>query len=101
MVIEEPSVIAADSRGAKIARVSGGFKAECGPSHTVGQIQILKVKNLKSASDNIKKSSSKILRMANNTLFDQCDLCPYFIQIRGVIYNNYSRHDLIIHHKKI
>ena len=65
MVIEEPSVIAAASRGAKIARVSGGFKAECGPSHTVGQIQILKVKNLKSASDNIKKSSSKILRMAN------------------------------------
>ena len=65
MVIEEPSVIAAASRGAKIARASGGFKAKCGPSHIVGQIQILEVKNLKLASENIKKSALKILRMAN------------------------------------
>ncbi len=65
MVIEEPSVIAAASRGAKIARASGGFKAECGPSHVIGQIQLLKIKNLKSASDEIRKSTLKILRVAN------------------------------------
>ena len=47
MGIEEPSVIAAASRGAKIARASGGFKAKCGPSHIVGQIQILEVKKSK------------------------------------------------------
>ncbi|MDI1494911.1 MAG: hydroxymethylglutaryl-CoA reductase [Cenarchaeum symbiont of Oopsacas minuta] len=65
MVIEEPSVIAAASRGAKIARASGGFKAKCGPSHVIGQIQLVGIKNLELASRNVKRSTLKILRMAN------------------------------------
>ena len=41
MVIEEPSVIAAASKGAKIARIKGGFKATADESYSIGQIQVL------------------------------------------------------------
>ena len=42
MVIEEPSVIAASSKAAKIARVQGGFKAEADESYSIGQISSCK-----------------------------------------------------------
>ena len=41
MVIEEPSVIAAASKGAKIARIKGGFEVTADESYSIGQIQIL------------------------------------------------------------
>ena len=43
MVIEEPSVIAAASKGAKIARIRGGFTVEADESYSIGQIQLLNV----------------------------------------------------------
>ena len=43
MVIEEPSVIAAASKGAKIARIKGGFEVTADESYSIGQIQILNV----------------------------------------------------------
>ncbi len=42
MVIEEPSVIAAASKGAKIARIKGGFEVNADESYSIGQIQIFK-----------------------------------------------------------
>jgi len=65
MVIEEPSVIAAASKGAKIARVLGGFEVESGESYSIGQIQILDV-DIPAAILNIKKSSNEILQIANS-----------------------------------
>ena len=41
MAIEEPSVIAATSKGAKIARLTGGFHAEADDSLMIGQIQVI------------------------------------------------------------
>ena len=41
MAIEEPSVIAAASKGAKAARVLGGFRAEAGPQVCIGQVQVV------------------------------------------------------------
>ena len=41
MATEEPSVVAAASNAAKIARVLGGFKAESGRPVMIGQIQVL------------------------------------------------------------
>ena len=43
MVIEEPSVVAAASKAAKIARKHGGFKAETEGNYSIGQIQVLDV----------------------------------------------------------
>ncbi|MFQ5440224.1 MAG: hydroxymethylglutaryl-CoA reductase, degradative, partial [Nitrosopumilaceae archaeon] len=65
MVIEEPSVIAAASKGAKIARVLGGFKVESAPSYIIGQIQMLEV-DIPKAITQIKKSSKEILEIANS-----------------------------------
>jgi len=49
MVIEEPSVVAAASNAAKMARDSGGFEAEATDSIMISQIQVVKVPDLEEA----------------------------------------------------
>ena len=65
MVIEEPSVIAAASKGAKIARIKGGFEVSADESYSIGQIQILDV-DVAFAIQQINESSDEILRLANS-----------------------------------
>ena len=65
MVIEEPSVIAAASKGAKIARIKGGFQATASESQSIGQIQLLDV-DIASAISKIKNSKDEILQLANS-----------------------------------
>ena len=65
MVIEEPSVIAAASKGAKVARIKGGFKVTADESYSIGQIQILDV-DVDSAIQKINLSSNKIITLANS-----------------------------------
>lgn len=64
MVIEEPSVIAAASKGAKIARILGGFQVIAEDSFSIGQIQLLDVES-KEAFSKINRSSKDILEIAN------------------------------------
>lgn len=45
MAIEEPSVVAGASYMAKLARSTGGFKAQADPPHMIGQMQIIEVEN--------------------------------------------------------
>ena len=66
MVIEEPSVIAAASKGAKIARIKGGFEVSADESYSIGQVQILDVVDISSAILQIKSSSNEILKLANS-----------------------------------
>ena len=65
MVIEEPSVIAAASKGAKIARIKGGFEVSADESYSIGQIQVLDV-DIPSAIKQITNSADEILRLANS-----------------------------------
>ncbi|MGH1566638.1 MAG: hydroxymethylglutaryl-CoA reductase, degradative [Nitrosopumilus sp.] len=65
MVIEESSVIAAASKGAKIARIKGGFEVSAHESYSIGQIQILDV-DIAFAIQQINESSDEILRLANS-----------------------------------
>ncbi len=65
MVIEEPSVIAAASKAAKIARKHGGFTMEADESYSVGQVQVVNV-DVKSAISNVMEKSKEILVMANS-----------------------------------
>ena len=60
MAIEEPSVVAAASNAAKIARKSGGFKAESDPPIMIGQIQLINVKNLEIAKKKILENKERI-----------------------------------------
>ena len=65
MVIEEPSVIAAASKGAKIARIKGGFEVTANESFSIGQIQILDV-DVSFAVSQIKNNANEILKLANS-----------------------------------
>ena len=65
MVIEEPSVIAASSKAAKIARVHGGFTATTEGNFSIGQIQVVDV-NVQETIPKIISSSSEITDLANS-----------------------------------
>ncbi len=65
MVIEEPSVIAAASKAAKIARKHGGFTMVADESYSVGQVQVVDV-DVKSVISNVMEKSEEILVLANS-----------------------------------
>ena len=65
MVIEEPSVIAAASKAAKIARIQGGFKAEAEQSYSIGQIQVVDV-DVQSSIPKVIAASNEIFSLANS-----------------------------------
>ncbi|MDH5418638.1 MAG: 3-hydroxy-3-methylglutaryl-CoA reductase, partial [Nitrosopumilus sp.] len=65
MVIEEPSVIAAASKGAKVARIKGGFEVSAIESYSIGQIQVLDV-DILNAIKQIENYSDEILDLANS-----------------------------------
>ncbi len=65
MVTEEPSVVAAASNAAKIARAKGGFHTESTLPVMIGQIQLVDVENPMAAKEKIIRESGKILAKAN------------------------------------
>jgi len=65
MVIEEPSVVAAASKIAKIARENGGFVSDEVKSIMISQIQLTNVQDIDIAKENIAKNKQKILSIAN------------------------------------
>ncbi|MEM3437214.1 MAG: hydroxymethylglutaryl-CoA reductase, degradative, partial [Nitrososphaerales archaeon] len=65
MAIEEPSVIAAASNAAKMARVKGGFFANCTSPIMIGQIQVIGVKDPYGAKMSIISAKDEIISKAN------------------------------------
>ena len=65
MVIEEPSVIAAASKGAKVARIKGGFEVTADESYSIGQIQILNT-DTTVVIKKIQEQTNEILELANS-----------------------------------
>jgi hydroxymethylglutaryl-CoA reductase len=65
MVIEEPSVIAAASKAAKIAKIHGGFIANVEGNISIGQIQVLDV-NIQESISIINSNSKEIIELANS-----------------------------------
>ncbi len=65
MALEEPSVVAAASNAAKMARERGGFHTESTPSIMIGQIQLVDVKNPTEAREKILEAKEQILAKAN------------------------------------
>jgi len=65
MAIEEPSVVAAASNSAKVARASGGFSAQSTPPVMIGQIQILDVTDPAAARHRILDRTEALLEAAN------------------------------------
>jgi hydroxymethylglutaryl-CoA reductase len=65
MAIEEPSVVAAASNAAKLARTKGGFKAVTTEPLMIGQIQLVNLKDPYSAKFEILRHKQEIIRIAN------------------------------------
>ncbi len=66
MAIEEPSVVAAASKGAKVARLRGGFTAHADPSIMIGQVQVKGIKDFGRAVEDVMKSKDELLSIANS-----------------------------------
>ncbi|MCW7077056.1 MAG: hydroxymethylglutaryl-CoA reductase, degradative [Candidatus Syntrophoarchaeum sp.] len=65
MAIEEPSVIAAASNAAKMAREGGGFTTASSDPVMIGQIQLVKIKDPFAARFEILKKRDQIIEHAN------------------------------------
>lgn len=65
MVIEEPSVVAGASFMAKLARARGGFTASVSAPEMIGQMQILDVKDLMTASMQLHEHKTELLAVAD------------------------------------
>jgi hydroxymethylglutaryl-CoA reductase len=65
MALEEPSVVAAASNMAKLARTKGGFKASSTEPVMIGQIQLINVKDPETAEKAILAKKSEIITKAN------------------------------------
>ncbi|MFA6036299.1 MAG: 3-hydroxy-3-methylglutaryl-CoA reductase, partial [Candidatus Micrarchaeia archaeon] len=76
MALEEPSVVAAASHGAKIAREFGGFEASADEPVMIGQIQLAGVKKLADAKRKIAKARASLILLAN-----ACD--PILVKFGG------------------
>jgi hydroxymethylglutaryl-CoA reductase len=66
MVVEEPSVVAACSFAAKLARAGGGFAVSADDPIMIGQLQVLDVPNVYSAAGKLWDARERILSEAND-----------------------------------
>jgi hydroxymethylglutaryl-CoA reductase len=65
LVVEEPSVVAALSSAARLARESGGFVTECDESLLIGQIHVTGVADRSAALSSLRASASALIDAAN------------------------------------
>jgi hydroxymethylglutaryl-CoA reductase len=65
MAIEEPSVVAGASFMAKLVRTGGGFTASMSAPEMIGQMQVLDVKDLMTASLNLFQHKAELLAEAD------------------------------------
>lgn len=66
MAVEEPSIVAAISAAAKLARASGGFATRSTPPVLIGQIQVLELPDLPKAQAAVLEHKQEILDLANS-----------------------------------
>lgn len=76
MVIEEPSVIAAASNGARLAAKNGGFQAWSDPPRMTGQIQLVKIVDFESAEKALQQNREQIFSIVH-------DLHPTLVRLGG------------------
>ena len=72
MVVEEPSVVAAASYAALIARAGGGFVAEADPGAMIGQIQLVKVPDPGAAVERLGAARARLLAAAEEATPGLC-----------------------------
>jgi hydroxymethylglutaryl-CoA reductase len=76
MATEEPSVIAACSHIAKLASLAGGFVTEVDEPIMIGQIQVLALRDIDKALEQIAQSHDMLVRLGNS-------FCPSLVARGG------------------
>lgn len=66
MAIEEPSVIAAASKAAKIAKIKGGFTSQAEDPLMIGQVQVIGLSNSTEAMQKIEENKKHLIVTANS-----------------------------------
>lgn len=66
MVIEEPSVVAAASHSAKMAREKGGFSTQYSGSVMTGQVQLVGIKDAQAAAKKLEEEKEAVLAEADS-----------------------------------
>jgi hydroxymethylglutaryl-CoA reductase len=65
MVIEEPSVVAAASHAARLAREAGGFRAEADEAVMIGQVQVVDVPDIEQARQAVLEAKADLVAAGN------------------------------------
>ena len=65
LVVEEPSIVAALSSAARLARDTGGFSAECDESLVVGQVHLTNIDNPAKSASALTGASKELIAFAN------------------------------------
>src|SRR5215813_13615995 len=73
MVVEEPSVIAAASNAALVARAGGGFAAEADAGAMIGQIQLVRVPDARGAVERLTAARASLLTAAGRLTPGLCN----------------------------
>jgi hydroxymethylglutaryl-CoA reductase len=66
LAVEEPSIVAALSYGAKVGRAAGGFLAESTEPILIGQVQLVGVPHAASARQRLLQRKTEVLNLANS-----------------------------------
>ena len=66
MAVEEPSIVAALSAAAKISRSGGGFSTVCSDPILTGQIQVVGIRDLEQARNDLLSRKQEIIDLANS-----------------------------------
>lgn len=66
LAVEEPSIVAALSAAAKVARHNGGFLAESSEPILIGQIQVVDVPHLSKAKTALLQNKAELINLANS-----------------------------------
>ncbi len=64
MVVEEPSVVAACSNMARLARAAGGFRSDADPGRMIGQIQLTRVRDPEATVARVQGALPELHRLA-------------------------------------
>ena len=65
MVVEEPSIVAATSNAAGMARVTGGFTSRCSESMLAGQVYVAEIRDIDAAFERIAAAEDELLALCN------------------------------------
>jgi len=102
MVVEEPSVVAAVSNAARLAREGGGFVTETEPSVMIGQVQLMSVRDPERCLEALRDALPRLREIAHAVHPRLADYGGGVrdMEVRHVVYEEpgHPREDMVVLH---